>query len=330
MQAITSAAPIKGRDHVFFQPKSLVNCQLPQEKPSHEDIWVKCAECHELAYIKHYVAHNRVCAKCGKHGRLRWNERLTVFLDEGSWVEVNAGLKTADPLQFVNQNEAYTAKVSQTRKKSNLNEALVTGYGTVEGKPLGVAVTDFSFLGASMGSVFGEKLVRLINMCIQRRMPLLTVNASGGARMHEGIFSLMQMAKTTAALGRLGKARLPHISLLTDPCYGGVTASYALVADLILAEPGAMIGFAGPRVIEQTTRQKLPENFQTAEFLQQHGLVDQVVPRSELRQKLASTLTLYARVKKPVEVTATGPALLTFPLQRRYATAQDERWQQAG
>ncbi len=302
----------KGEHHHFFQRKS-----LRHDSPSREvadnvgNIWAKCPKCHELAYTKEYEKNFKVCQKCKHHNRLRWDERLATMLDEGSWVEVNAHIKTGDPLHFANNGEVYPDKIAQTRKKTGINEALVTGYGTIEGQPVAIAVADFAFLGASMGSVFGEKLVRLIELCLERRMPLLTVSASGGARMHEGILSLMQMAKTTAALGRLGQARIPHFSLLTDPCYGGVTASYAMVADVIMAEPGAMVGFAGPRVIEQTTRQKLPAGFQTAEFLLEHGMVDEVVPRREFRSILSRMLKLYGRAQAPAFANGT---LLSFPM----------------
>ncbi len=248
----------------------------------------------ELLYWRTLDKHQKVCERCGYHFRLRASERLRYVLDEGSFCELSANLKTADPLKFVNNNETYSAKASQTRKKTGLNEALITGLGTIEGWPLALAVTDFSFLGASMGSVFGEKLVRLIDRAVELSLPLLTISCSGGARMHEGIFSLMQMPKTIAALGDMGRAGLPHISLLTDPCYGGVTASYASVADIILAEPGALIGFAGPRVIEQVTQQKLPPGFQTAEFLLEHGMINSLVPRSELRKTVCGILDFFS------------------------------------
>ncbi len=302
----------KGKDHAFFRHKTMSHVKVPQRELE-DEIWVKCPKCHELTYTKEHEKTYKVCQKCKYHFRLRWNERVACILDEESWVEINAELKTGDPLKFASEGEVYPQKIAQTRRKSGINESLITGYGTVDGQPLGIAIADFAFLGASMGSVFGEKLVRLIELCIEQRMPLLTVSASGGARMHEGLFSLMQMAKTTAALGLLGKARLPHISLLTDPCYGGVTASYAMVADVILAEPGAMIGFAGPRVIEQTTRQKLPADFQTAEFLLEHGMVDRVVPRKELRETVGSLIRLFGRTQKNQ---ATTPALvLTLPVR---------------
>ena len=208
----------------------------------------------------------------------------------------------ADPLGFADRSGSYDRKLDQTQDKSGETEALITGTATIEGRPLALAVCDFDFLGASMGSVFGEKLARAVERCAETGMPLLTVNASGGARMHEGLFSLMQMAKTVAALARLGRGRACRTSrLLTDPCYGGVTASYATVADVIMAEPGALIGFAGPRVIEQITKQKLPEGFQTAEFLLEHGMIDLIVDRADLRRTLATLLDHYGRALAPVD-----------------------------
>lgn len=267
---------------------TLVNKEIP------DDLWIKCSRCKELLYSKEFENNRKVCHKCGFHFRMGAWERLALLLDEGSFVELNRNLVTSDPLQFTSLAEPpYHIKAAETRQKTGLKEAIITGIGTLEKMPLAVSVCDFAYQGGSMGSVFGEKLVRLIELALEQRLPLLTVSASGGARMHEGIFSLMQMAKTTAALARLGQVGLPHISLLADPTTGGVIASYAAVADVVLAEPGAHIGFAGPRVIEQIIRQKLPADFQTAEFLLEHGMVDQVVPRKELRPLLASLLGLY-------------------------------------
>jgi acetyl-CoA carboxylase carboxyl transferase subunit beta len=262
-----------------------------------DDLWVKCPKCDELTYYKEHLRALRVCVRCGHHFRLSALERIDMLADEGSFEEWDAGITTADPLGFVSNGEAYLDKVRQTARKSRLPEALIAGRLRIDGRPVAVVATDFSFLGASMGAVYGEKLARACERAVSANIPLLTVSASGGARMQEGLFSLMQMAKTTAALSRLGNARLAHISLLTDPCYGGVTASYATVADVVLAEPGALIGFAGPRVIEQITRQKLPPGFQTAEFLLSHGMIDLVTPRQNLKQMLGTLLTLYAGVK---------------------------------
>jgi acetyl-CoA carboxylase carboxyl transferase subunit beta len=284
-----------------------------------DDLWVKCPKCGELTYHKEHVRACRVCVRCGHHFRLSAIERIDLLADENSFEEWDAGITTADPLGFVSNGETYLDKIRQTGRKSHVPEALISGQMRIDGRAVAVVVTDFSFLGASMGAVYGEKLARACERAVQERMPLLTISASGGARMQEGLFSLMQMAKTTAALSRLGDARLAHISLLTDPCYGGVTASYATVADVVLAEPGALIGFAGPRVIEQITRQKLPPGFQTAEFLMAHGMIDIVTPRQELPRTISSLLSLYAlpapprrttrrRRTEPVGVGAVDPA----------------------
>ncbi len=287
-----------GQPHRFFQPKRLFSglsaSYLDKRtlQNAKGDIWVKCGRCGELNYVRQFEVNAKVCFKCRHHARLSGGERLASLLDKGSFVEINQDLETADPLSFETATGSYAVKTLAMRHKLGSSEALITGYGTLGGRPLAVAVADFAFMGASMGSVFGEKLVRLIEFAIEHRLAVLTVSSSGGARMHEGLFSLMQMAKTTAALVQLGKQRLPHISLLVDPCYGGVTASYAMVADVILAEPGARIGFAGPRVIEQITRQSLPAEFQTAEFLFEHGMLDGVVERYAIRGMLGELLEL--------------------------------------
>jgi acetyl-CoA carboxylase carboxyl transferase subunit beta len=276
-----------------------------------EDLWIKCPNCSELIYSRELERTDRVCPKCSYHFRLRARQRIGHLLDPGSFVEWHANILTEDPLAFADGSGSYEQKLEQTRAKSGESEALIVGRGSIEGQPVAIAVSDFEFLGASMGSVFGEKLVRAIELAEQHREPLLTVSSSGGARMHEGLFSLMQMAKTVSALAQLGRAGIPHIAILVDPCYGGVTASYATVADVIVAEPGALIGFAGPRVIEQITRQKLPEGFQTAEFLLDHGMIDMIVPRAELRNTLATLLRHYseqiaAAVESNVPVSSNG------------------------
>lgn len=267
------------------------------------DLWVKCPKCGELSYTKEHVKALRVCHRCDHHFRISARDRIALLADAGSFVEWDAHLTTANPLDFSVGNESYLEKADAARQKAGTPEAVVSGSIALDGRPLAVVVADFAFLGASMGSVYGEKLARACERALEHRIPLLTVSASGGARMHEGMFSLMQMAKTTTALTRLGQARLPHLSLMTDPCYGGVTASYAAVADVVMAEPGARIGFAGPRVIEQVTRQKLPEGFQTAEFLLQHGLIDLVVHRQDLVSTLGTLLDIYggADTGRPAE-----------------------------
>jgi acetyl-CoA carboxylase carboxyl transferase subunit beta len=278
-----------------FTPLGVEDDDARQSVP--DDLWVKCPTCGELTYHKEHYRSLRVCQRCGHHFRLSAHERIEMLADEDSFAEWDADIATADPLGFAIDGESYLAKAESSARKANVSESLVSGSLRIDGRPVAIVVTDFGFMGASMGSVYGEKLARACERAVEDGMPLLTVSASGGARMQEGLFSLMQMAKTTAALTRLGNARLPHISLLTDPCYGGVTASYATVADVVLAEPGALIGFAGPRVIEQITRQKLPPGFQTAEFLLDHGLIDQVVPRGNLVATLETLLELYAGVR---------------------------------
>lgn len=277
-----------------FQPLPTDDGRLDQQMPG--GLWHKCVKCAELIYTKELVNNLRVCPKCGHHARLRARERILQIVDHESFLEWDRLIQPADPLHFEDGSGSYSEKIHSTQTRSGETEALITGTALIAGRPIALAVSDFDFLGASMGSVFGEKLTRAIERCAEIGTPLLTINASGGARMHEGLFSLMQMAKTVAAFARLGEARVPHISLLADPCYGGVTASYATVADIIIAEPGALIGFAGPRVIEQITKQKLPEGFQTAEFLLSHGMIDLIVERPDLKARLVELLDHYARV----------------------------------
>ncbi|MCC2627537.1 MAG: acetyl-CoA carboxylase, carboxyl transferase, beta subunit [Thermomicrobiales bacterium] len=283
----------------FFQRRGKFRPERADEERTDlqipEDLWIKCPRCGELIYSRELERSNQVCPKCIYHFRLRARERIAQLSDPGSFVELYAGIEPEDPLGFADGAGSYDRKLEQTQSKSGEPEALVVGSATIDGLPATLAVSDFEFLGASMGSVYGEKLVRAVEWATDHRTPLVTISSSGGARMHEGLFSLMQMAKTVAALARMGRVGVPHFALLADPCYGGVTASYATVADVVLAEPGALIGFAGPRVIEQITRQKLPEGFQTAEFLLAHGMIDMIVPRAELATTLATLVRHYAR-----------------------------------
>jgi acetyl-CoA carboxylase carboxyl transferase subunit beta len=258
-----------------------------------DGLWVKCTACKDLIYSRDFERWYRVCPKCNHHARLTARQRIDYLLDRGSFEEWDRDIVTSDPLEFSANGDRYRDKVQQSAKKANESESLITGRGRIRGYDAVVAVTEFAFLGASMGSAFGEKFVRAVEQAIELKVPFISVSNSGGARMHESSFSLMQMAKTTAALARLGQHKLPHISVLTDPCYGGVTASYAMVADVIIAEPKAMIGFAGPRVIEQITRQKLPEGFQTAEFLLEHGMIDMICRRADLPETLSVLLLHY-------------------------------------
>ena len=265
-----------------------------------DSLWVRCEneQCRELLYVREFEQNLKVCPKCEHHARLSARERIQQLVDDGSFQEHDAELKPADPLEFVAAGQAYRDKVRETQENTGLCEAAVSGTATVEGLPLDLVTLDFAFIGASMGAVVGEKVVRAADRARHSRSALVTVSASGGARMQEGIFSLMQMAKAVTALSQLGQAGVPHISILTDPTTGGVTASYAGVGDVIVAERDALVGFAGPRVIEQITKQKLPPGAQRASFLLEHGMVDMVLHRRELRPTLARLLRLYSDAAK--------------------------------
>jgi acetyl-CoA carboxylase carboxyl transferase subunit beta len=257
-----------------------------------EGLWVKCDSCKEIVYRAEVDRAGRVCPRCHYPFRISARERVAAILDADSFEERDAGLTSRDPLEF-KDTKRYTDRVKSARKSTGLEEAVITGLGRVGGLPVVLCVFEFGFLGGSMGSVVGEKLTRAIELAIQKRAPLLIVSASGGARMQEGILSLMQMAKTSAALNRLAEERVPYLSLLTDPTTGGVTASFAMLGDVILAEPRALIGFAGPRVIAETIRQPLPDGFQRSEFLLEHGQLDMVVERRDLRETLRRILAFF-------------------------------------
>ncbi len=253
------------------------------------DVFEKCEGCGDILYREKLRENLNVCPACGFHFRLSADRYVEVLLDEGSFQEMDAGLGSGDPLRFTDL-KAYRDRIAATEKKVGRKDAVVTGSGTVDGMEVFLAVMDFRFIGGSMGSVVGEKIARCGRAALQRGAPLVVVSASGGARMMEGIYSLMQMAKTSAVLARLHEAAVPYVSILTDPTTGGVTASYAMLGDVQLAEPGALVGFAGPRVIEETIRQELPEGFQRSEFLLEHGMLDRVVDRRELKATLALVL----------------------------------------
>jgi acetyl-CoA carboxylase carboxyl transferase subunit beta len=263
------------------------------------NVAVKCPKCRELLYTKDWEKNLKVCQRCGYHFRLSAPERLALLLDPGSFVEAETNIRPVDPLHFVSRSQSYSAKLAEEQANTELGEAVVIGSGTIEGYALALAIMDFRFIGGSMGSVVGEKITRAIELALERHIPLLIVSASGGARMQEGILSLFQMAKTTTALARLSSARLPYFSLLTDPTTGGVTASFAMLGDINLAEPGALIGFAGPRVIEGFIHQKLPADTATAEFVLAHGMIDAIVHRRLLRSTLIRLLRLY-KVRPPM------------------------------
>jgi acetyl-CoA carboxylase carboxyl transferase subunit beta len=261
-----------------------------------DGLWVRCENerCRELLYVREFDNNLKVCHKCQHHARLTARERIDQLVDDGSFIEHDADLLPADPLDFTAGDTSYGQKLFDAVEKTGEHEAAISGQATVE-----LVVLDFAFMGASMGSVVGEKIARAADRSAERCAALVTVSASGGARMQEGIFALMQMAKTVTALGNVGAARTPHISILADPTLGGVTASYAGVGDVIIAEQGAVAGFAGPRVIEQITKQKLPPDAQRAAFLLEHGMVDMVLQRRELRPLLSRLLHLYATVLQP-------------------------------
>lgn len=254
-----------------------------------EGIMTKCKNCSEVLISKELEKNLKTCPKCSYHFQMHAHERLAMTLDNGEFIEYDAGLTSVDPLSFPD----YLSKLEVTQTGTGLREAIVTGEGKIGGNPVVIGVLDARFFMGSMGSVVGEKITRAIEKAIERRFPVILFSASGGARMQESVFSLMQMAKTSAALHRLHLAGLPYISVFTHPTFGGVSASFASLGDINIAEPGALIGFAGRRVIEQTIRQKLPDDFQTAEFLLKHGMLDMVVPRKEMRSTLAKILEMH-------------------------------------
>ncbi|WP_034376234.1 acetyl-CoA carboxylase, carboxyltransferase subunit beta [Helicobacter suis] len=254
-----------------------------QDMPSH---WIKCPKCAALMYYKEVFSKHHVCLKCNYHFRMSANDRLEFLCDPNTFVENDQELQPVDPLNFVDK-ESYKQRIKKHQAKTGRPSSLISGEGQINGISLQIAVFDFAFMGGSLGSVEGEKIVRAINRAVEKSQALLIVSASGGARMQESTYALMQMAKTSAALNKLSEAKLPFISLLTDPTFGGVSASFAFLGDLIIAEPGAMIGFAGARVIKQTIGAELPEGFQSAEFLLEHGLIDMIVQRKDLKKTLS-------------------------------------------
>lgn len=258
-----------------------------------EGLWEKCDGCRQIIWKKDLDANLNVCPKCQKHFRLDARSRLAILLDNSEWDETETNLKSTDPLSFVD-TKRYRDRLAKAQKETGISDAIINAEGTLDGKPVIISAMEYRFIGGSMGAVVGEAITRAIEKAIQKRKPLIVVSASGGARMMEGVASLMQMAKISAALAKLDDTGLPYISVLTDPTTGGVTASYAMLGDLNIAEPGALIGFAGPRVIEQTIRQKLPEGFQRSEFLLEHGMLDAVVHRKDMKAYLSRALSFMA------------------------------------
>jgi acetyl-CoA carboxylase carboxyl transferase subunit beta len=258
-----------------------------------EGLWVKCEGCRQIIWKKELEDNLNVCPKCEYHFRIGSAERLMLLLDEDSIETQDETLESTDPLNF-SDTRPYKARLEKSKANTGLKDAIINATGTMNGKPVIVSAMEYSFIGGSMGAVVGEAITRAVERACKERKPIIVVSASGGARMMEGVVSLMQMAKISAALARLDSAKIPYISVLTDPTTGGVTASYAMLGDLNIAEPGALIGFAGPRVIEQTIRQKLPEGFQTSEFLVKHGMLDAVVHRKDMKSYIARALDFMA------------------------------------
>ena len=273
------------------EKKGIEETTPPEERRVRtEGLWTKCESCRTIVFRKDLEENLFVCPKCQFHFKMSAKQRLEMLLD-GRWTEHDAGMMSTDPLKFVD-TKPYARRIKEAQRKLGMNDAVMTAEGQLAGRPIVCCTMEFGFIGGSMGAVVGEKVTRGIELAVETRQPLVVVSCSGGARMMEGTISLMQLAKVSAALARMDDARLPYISVLTDPTTGGVTASFAMLGDFNIAEPGALIGFAGPRVIEQTIRQKLPEGFQRSEFLLEHGFLDAVVPRKELKAFIANALEL--------------------------------------
>jgi len=277
----------------FKREKKRIDQPTPpdERRVKTEGLWTKCENCRTTVWKKDLEANWRVCPKCQHHFRLNATQRLELLLDS-RWIESDAALASNDPLHFTD-TRPYAARLKDARRKLNMADAIITAEGLLAGRPIICCSMEFNFIGGSMGAVVGEKVTRAIETAIAKRLPVVIVSCSGGARMMEGTISLMQLAKVSAALARLDEEKLPFISVLTDPTTGGVTASFAMLGDINIAEPGALIGFAGPRVIEQTIRQKLPEGFQTSEFLLEHGFLDAVVHRKDLKTYISSALDFF-------------------------------------
>jgi len=271
----------------WFKKQKSSESDSPKRSKIAEGMWLKCNHCREIVYRKEVDRNNKVCPKCDYHFPISVTERITLLVDFGTFKEWDADLAPQDPLNF-EDTKSYKDRVKAQQEKTGRKDAMVIGEGTMNGRRVALCVFDFGFMGGSMGSVVGEKICRAIDRALEAKLPVILVTTSGGARMQEGILSLMQMAKTSAAVAKLGEAKLPFICLLADPTFGGVTASVAMLGDVILAEPKALIGFAGPRVIEQTIKQQLPDQFQRAEFLLEHGMIDMIVERKHLKETLST------------------------------------------
>ena len=274
---------------IFKKQKYSTLKAVPKKKDIPHGLWDKCKKCGEVVYLKQLKENLHVCPKCAYHHLLTAQERIELLTDSGSFKEIDRNIESVDTLDF----ESYKGKLVANKKKTGLNDAVVCGTASLNGKPMALGVMDFRFLGGSMGSALGEKITNLTELATKNRLPLIIVTASGGARMYEGMLSLMQMAKTSGALERHAEAGLPYIVIMTHPTTAGVTASYASLGDLTIAEPGALIGFAGPRVIKDTTQAELPDGFQTSEFLMKKGMIDRIVSRDKLRDELSLYLDYF-------------------------------------
>jgi acetyl-CoA carboxylase carboxyl transferase subunit beta len=274
----------------FKRESSEIQASDEEKRVRTEGLWVKCDGCRQIIWKKELEENLNVCPKCNYHFRIDATARISLLLDEAGDIQTyDENLASTDPLNFTD-TRPYKARLEKSKAETGLKDAIINVSGTLNGRPVMLSAMEYSFIGGSMGAVVGEAITRAIERACEQRKPMIVISASGGARMMEGVVSLMQMAKISAALARLDTARLPYISVLTDPTTGGVTASYAMLGDLNIAEPGALIGFAGPRVIEQTIRQKLPDDFQTSEFLVQHGMLDAVVHRKDMKNYISRAL----------------------------------------
>lgn len=277
----------------FRRKKESITTSTKDKKETPEGLWYKCPECKHVMTSEDHDANLNVCDNCGHHDRISATKYFNIFFDEGNYTELDPEMTSGDPLKFVDTKK-YTDRVAASQKKSGLKDAIKTGFGKMEGEPVVIAAMDFGFIGGSMGSVVGEKIARAIDHAIKKKCPFMMISKSGGARMMEAGFSLMQMAKTSAKLTQLSEAKLPYVSFLTDPTTGGVTASYAMLGDINIAEPNALIAFAGPRVVKETIGKDLPEGFQRSEFVLEHGFLDYIATRHELKNRVAQSLRFFA------------------------------------
>ena len=276
----------------FKRIKGGITTSTREKKETPEGLWHKCPNCKNIVLTEDHAKANHVCMKCNYHERIGSEEYFDILFDEGKFFELNPNMTSADPLNF-DDTKKYSDRIAETEKKTGLKDAIRTAHGEVDGEDLVIACMDFKFIGGSMGAVVGEKIARAIDYCLEKKVPFMIISKSGGARMMEAAYSLMQLAKTAAKLTLLSEAKIPYISLLTDPTTGGVTASYAMLGDLNIGEPGALIGFAGPRVVKETIGKDLPKGFQTAEFVLEHGFLDFICDRRELKPKISQVLKFF-------------------------------------